>query len=238
MYRKQVAEYGHNRHFYMHDLVTAETLYDAAGNKLQGTQNTYELKLQTDATVYFPALVSVKQSIYDNNGSGSMSTTMHNGTKPSVYDAYMPYGELLVDEHTSSEDMPYKFNGKELDQETGLYYYGARYMNPVSSLWYGVDAFTEKYPSISGYVYCVGKPIKFVDPDGNKIVFVNGKIGFGSPPAGEQYWNGRKSPFIQGAIKYWNDKEIFFTDKDYKPLSSAKSRISAGYRYAEDNIKK
>lgn len=46
------------------------------------------------------------------------------------------------------------------------------------------------------------------------------------------------TPFIQGAIKYWNDKEIFFTDKDYKPLSSAKSRISAGYRYAEDNIKK
>ena len=38
----------------MHDLVNAETLYDAAGNKLQGTQNTYELKQQTDATVYFP----------------------------------------------------------------------------------------------------------------------------------------------------------------------------------------
>ena len=134
--------------------------------------------------------------------------------------------------------MPYKFNGKEFDEETGLYYYGARYMNPVSSLWYGVDTLAEKYPSISGYVYCVGNPIKCVDLDGNKIVFVNGKIGFGSPPAGEQYWNGRKSSFVQGAIKYWNDKEIFFTDKDYKPLSSAKSRISAGYRYAEDNIKK
>lgn len=33
-------------------------------------------------------------------------------------------------------------------------------------------------------------------------------------------------------------KKSFFTDKDYKPSSSAKSRISAGYRYAEDNIKK
>jgi len=37
-----------------------------------------------------------------------------------------------VDEHTSSEDMPYKFNGKQFDDETGLYYYGARYMNPVA----------------------------------------------------------------------------------------------------------
>ena len=83
VYRKQVAEYGHNRNLYMHDLVTAETLYDAAGNKLQGTQNTYELKQQADTTVFFPALVSVKQTIYDNNGAGSMSTTVHN-----TYDAY------------------------------------------------------------------------------------------------------------------------------------------------------
>ena len=59
-----------------------------------------------------------------------------------------------------------KFNGKELDQETGLYYYGARYMNPVTSLWYGVDALMEKYPTIGGYVYCVGNPIKHIDPDG------------------------------------------------------------------------
>ena len=55
------------------------------------------------------------------------------------YDAYLPYSELLVDEHSSSEDLPYKFNGKQFDDETGLYYYGARYMNPITSLWYGVD---------------------------------------------------------------------------------------------------
>ena len=189
---------------------------------------------------YIPTDTTNTEDIFFYHSDHLGSTSYITDAKANItqFDAYLPYGELLVDEHTSSEDMPYKFNGKEFDEETGLYYYGARYMNPVSSLWYGVDAFTEKYPSISGYVYCVGKPIKFVDPDGNKIVFVNGKIGFGSPPAGEQYWNGRKSSFVQGAIKYWNDKEIFFTDKDYKPLSSAKSRISAGYRYAEDNIKK
>ena len=32
----------------------------------------------------------------------------------------------LVDEHSSSEDLPYKFNGKQVDEKTGLYYYGAR----------------------------------------------------------------------------------------------------------------
>ena len=82
------------------------------------------------------------------------------------YDAYLPYGELLVDEHSSSEEMPYKFNGKEFDEETGLYYYGARYMNPVASIWYGVDPLTEKYTNVSAYTYCLGSPVKFVDPNG------------------------------------------------------------------------
>ena len=82
------------------------------------------------------------------------------------FDAYLPYGELLVDEHSSSEEMPYKFNGKELDSETGLYYYGARYMNPRTSLWYGVDPLAEKYPEIGGYIYCHNNPIVFFDPNG------------------------------------------------------------------------
>ena len=83
VYRKQVAEYGHHRDFYMHDLITSETLYDAAGHKLQATENKYTLTAQAKTDVFFPALVSVKQTIYDNNGAGSMSTTVHN-----TYDAY------------------------------------------------------------------------------------------------------------------------------------------------------
>ena len=82
----------------------------------------------------------------------------------------MPYGELLVDEHSSSEDLPYKFNGKQFDEETGLYYYGARYMNPMASIWYGVDALTEKYPNVTGYCYTFNNPIKLLDPDGNSPI--------------------------------------------------------------------
>ena len=90
------------------------------------------------------------------------------------FDAYLPYGELLVDEHSSTEEMPYKFNGKEFDEETGLYYYGARYMNPRTSLWYGVDALIENYPTIGSYIYCSSNPVVFIDPDGNKKVVVTG----------------------------------------------------------------
>ncbi|MCJ8155254.1 RHS repeat-associated core domain-containing protein [Chryseobacterium sp. SSA4.19] len=62
---------------------------------------------------------------------------------------------------------PYKFNAKELDSETALYYYGARYYNPRLSIWYRVDPLAEKYPSWSPYAYCGNNPINYIDPDGN-----------------------------------------------------------------------
>ena len=97
---------------------------------------------------------------YHSDHLGSTSYITDAKANITQFDVYLPYGELLVDKHSSSEDMPYKFNGKELDQETGLYYYGARYMNPVTSIWYGVDPMTEKYPNIGSYIYCHGNPIK------------------------------------------------------------------------------
>ena len=82
----------------------------------------------------------------------------------------MPYGELLVDEHSSSEDLPYKFNSKQFDDETGLYYYGARYLNPMASIWYGVDPKFEKYINLSPYCISSSNPLFFIDKDGRDLV--------------------------------------------------------------------
>ncbi len=47
---------------------------------------------------------------------------------------YTPYGELWVEETAPGIDkLPFRFTGKELDEETGLYYYGARYLDPKYS---------------------------------------------------------------------------------------------------------
>ncbi|WP_440486296.1 RHS repeat-associated core domain-containing protein [Segatella hominis] len=117
---------------------------------------------------YIPADTTDTEDIFFYHSDHLGSTSYITDAKANItqFDAYLPYGELLVDEHTSSEDMPYKFNGKELDQETGLYYYGARYMNPVTSLWYGVDPLAEKYVEIGSYIYCHNNPIILFDPDG------------------------------------------------------------------------
>ena len=108
---------------------------------------------------------------YHTDHLGSTSYITDAKANIAQFGAYLPYGELLVDEHSSTEEMLYKFNGKEFDQETGLYYYGARYMNPVTSLWYGVAPLAEKYPSVSSLIYCFDNPIKYIDPDGRKTQY-------------------------------------------------------------------
>ena len=110
---------------------------------------------------------------YHSDHLGSTSYITDRNGNATQFVSYKPYGEALVDEHNTSYEQPWKFNGKELDAETGLYYYGARYYEPVLALWYGVDALAEKYPNMGGYVYCVENPVKFVDPDGNIIKVAN-----------------------------------------------------------------
>ena len=113
---------------------------------------------------------------YHSDHLGSTSYITDDKGNITQYDAYLPYGELLVDEYSSSEDMPYKFNGKEMDSETGLYYYGARYMNPVISIWNTPDALIEAKPFVSSYTYCLGNPILLIDPDGNWERNSNGNL--------------------------------------------------------------
>jgi hypothetical protein len=44
-----------------------------------------------------------------------------------------------VEERNSQFSTNFLFNAKELDNETGLYYYGARYLDPTGAMWLSVD---------------------------------------------------------------------------------------------------
>jgi RHS repeat-associated protein len=81
---------------------------------------------------------------------------------------YFAFGETFVEEHSNTNRTPYLFNGKELDDETGLYYYGARYYDARTSIWVSVDPLADKMPSWSPYNYCFSNPVILADPDGRK----------------------------------------------------------------------
>tara|TARA_R110001592_G_scaffold69489_5_gene213279 strand:+ start:4331 stop:5335 length:1005 start_codon:yes stop_codon:yes gene_type:complete len=56
------------------------------------------------------------------------------------------------------------------DEETGNFYYGARYYDPKISVWLSVDPLAHEYQGLSPYNFVANNPIMLVDPDGRKIV--------------------------------------------------------------------
>ena len=62
--------------------------------------------------------------------------------------------------------LDYRFNGKELDPETGNYYYGARYYDPKISVWLSVDPLSHLSPNQTPYHFMSNNPIMRIDPDG------------------------------------------------------------------------
>ena len=106
----------------------------------------------------------------DHLGSSSYITNLDGEVAQHI--EYVPFGEVFIEERNNTWNTPYLFNAKEFDEETGMYYYGARYYEPKLSLWMSVDPFAEKARDISPYVYCNQNPIIMFDPDGKKAWIV------------------------------------------------------------------
>src|SRR5690554_2738077 len=76
----------------------------------------------------------------------------------------------MIVEHNQSTynggqyDNAYKFNGKELDEATQMYYYGARYYDPRISIFVSVDPLAEQ--TMEPYSYVSNNPINLIDPNG------------------------------------------------------------------------
>jgi RHS repeat-associated protein len=139
-----------------------------------------------------------KEEQYFYHGDHLGSAQMVTGCDGRVYEhlEYTPYGELWVEhaeqDKASVDKTVFRFTGKERDGETGLYYYGARYLNPQTGLWLSTDPAMGEYvpqapindeakkangnlPGMGGvfntvnlhlYHYAGNNPVKYVDPDG------------------------------------------------------------------------
>lgn len=100
----------------------------------------------------------------DHLGSSSYITNLDGEVVQHI--EYVPFGEVFIEERNNIWDTPYLFNAKEFDEETGLYYYGARYYEPRVSLWISTDPMQEKTSNITTYAYCINNPVAYIDHDG------------------------------------------------------------------------
>ena len=179
----------------------------------------------------------------DHLGSSSYITNLDGEVVQHI--EYVPFGEVFIKERNNVWNTPYLFNAKEFDEETGMYYYGARYYEPRLSLWMSTDGQQEEYPNISSYTYSASSPVNYVDPDGNLVIFVNGYYNTRSGlitryiteyitgnKGGKSYWG---VDFVNKATSYLNDNNIQFVDGRGKYNSSGDDRFNAGYKFAQSN---
>ena len=164
----------------------------------------------------------------DHLGSSSYITDREG--RITQHTEYIAFGEVLFEEHSTSKTMPYLFNGKKLDTETGLYYYGARYYDPKTSIFLNVDPLAEK--TMTPYAYTNNNPINLIDPTGMKsedwVEDKNGNI----------FWDSRVTNQEQ-AEKYWGkgvkhhapNTYGYETDKGYVLLSSDRKWVRNGTEY-------
>ena len=165
----------------------------------------------------------------DHLGSSSYITDREGRITQHV--EYIAFGEVLFEEHSVSPTMPYLFNGKELDTETGLYYYGARYYDPRVSLWLNTDPLsgynpiqeTEHY--IDGqhnngvfnpmnhntYGYTYNNPVIYVDPTGKQAYFIHGTS------SNSKRWSDKT---VNTLLKITNNKHYYRTFNWKAPLTN------------------
>jgi len=117
------------------------------------TTSTIDPKL-TEKFIFFYHPDHLGSSSYISDANGEVSQHLE----------YFAFGETFIEEHANTSYTPYLFNGKELDDETGLYYYGARYQDPKNGVFLSVDPLSER--TMTPYAYCNNNPINMIDPTG------------------------------------------------------------------------
>lgn len=147
-------------------------------NKEIGTKNVYVGSTRLVSKLAKHSVQTQERDLYfyhpDHLGSSSYVTDA-NGQEYEHLE-YFPFGETWVEESSNTQRTPYLFTAKELDEETGLYDYGARYYDPRTSVWQSADPLISGSPEkgignrplLNAYAYSYNNPVKYNDPDGQE----------------------------------------------------------------------
>ena len=179
----------------------------------------------------------------DHLGSSSYITNLDGEVVQHI--EYVPFGEVFIEERNSIWNTPYLFNAKEFDEETGLYYYGARYYDPRLSLWISTDKSAIIAPGYSPYTFCKNNPNIMVDPNGNFPIFINGRTSNDTERGSASYWSmgllevvKQKTGYYYSQFKYVDGNQGFWPSSRFNAgIAQGKADAAAIYAVLKSSAK-
>jgi RHS repeat-associated protein len=136
---------------------------------------------------------------YQDQLGGTVLTTDATGKEMSRV-TYDPFGTIYQAGSSGRDNFRPKFGGKELDQDSGLYYFGARYYDSQVGQFISPDP---KRQFVSPYIYCNNAPESIVDPTGELATWAKVLIGVAVGVAAIGViaaTGGTAAPFVIGAL--------------------------------------
>jgi RHS repeat-associated protein len=142
---------------------------------------------------------AVKYNLEDHLGSSTLQ--LEDSGANINREEYYPFGETSFGSYAKKR---YKYCGKERDEESGLYYYGARYYNAWTGRFVSVDPKSSSAPHLSPYHYTSNNPINRIDPDGMQDEpSGGGEQGNNATPQNTQVHSVQKGETLSGIAEQY-----------------------------------
>jgi len=150
-----------------------------------------------------PALPQLIRYQFGNH-LGSASLELDDQAQVISYEEYTPYGSTSYQAVRSQTETPkrYRYTGKERDEESGLYYHGARYYAPWLGRWVSCDPVT-LIDGVNIYCYVRSNPTNHTDKSGTQSERL---ANTGDPNDPRNYPSF--DAFRQGAVGPWSDEGL------------------------------
>ena len=179
---------------------TTDYAYDGAGHRVKktvGSASTWYVydafgQLAAEYTSSGPSGTAATHYLTTDHLGSTRLVTDGSGAVVSRHD-YLPFGEEAPSNlggrstshgYLANASLTQRFTGKERDTETGLDYFGARYMSAAMGRFTGADPIWVKADRLVDpqrlnlYIYSRNSPLRFTDPTGMDITI--GKCSIGS----------------------------------------------------------